>query len=156
MRVLKTALILAAILLGGVAAQAQQKGNAGDKGLGIILGEPTGISFKTYLSSKHAFDLGLAWSLDGEKSLYIHGDYLYHNHSFFNPNRGRMPLYYGIGGRIILGEHRNFAGVRVPFGVEYIFQGMPIGLFLEIAPVMDLTPKTRFDINGGLGARYYF
>lgn len=136
--------------------QAQPKGNEGDKGLGIIIGDPTGVSFKAWINSKHAFDLALAWTVERNDALHIHGSYLYHNNDFFNPNRGRMPLYYGIGGRVKANSNRTSVGVRIPFGFEYLFQGAPLGLFLEVAPILDLTPNTELDINSGVGVRFYF
>ena len=48
-------------------------------GLGIILGEPTGISFKSWLSTTTAFDMAAAWSFVDEDALHLHGDYLVHN-----------------------------------------------------------------------------
>jgi hypothetical protein len=148
---------LAGLLFISVSAvQAQPKGNEGDKGLGIIIGDPTGVSFKAWVNSKHAFDLALAWTVERDDALHIHGSYLFHNNNFFNPNRGRMPLYYGIGGRIKARNDRTTVGVRIPFGFEYLFEGAPLGLFLEVAPILDLTPDTEFDINSGLGVRFYF
>jgi hypothetical protein len=148
--------LLGLLFISVTAVQAQPKGNEGDKGLGIIIGDPTGVSFKAWLNSKHAFDLALAWTVERNDALHIHGSYLYHNNNFFNPNRGRMPLYYGIGGRVKAREERTTVGVRIPFGIEYLFQGAPLGLFLEVAPILDLTPNTELDINSGIGVRFYF
>lgn len=148
---------LVALLFVSVSSvQAQPKGNEGDKGLGIIIGDPTGVSFKAWVNSKHAFDLALAWTVEKNDAMHIHGSYLYHNNEFFNPNRGRMPLYYGIGGRVKANSNRTTVGVRIPFGFEYLFQGAPLGLFLEVAPILDLTPNTELDINSGIGVRFYF
>jgi hypothetical protein len=152
-----TILTLGALLLVSASVvQAQPKGNEGDKGLGIIIGDPTGISFKAWLNSRHAFDLALAWTVERNDALHIHGSYLYHNNNFFSPKRGRMPLYYGIGGRVKAREDRTTVGVRIPFGFEYLFEGAPLGLFLEVAPILDLTPNTELDINSGVGIRFYF
>lgn len=148
--------VLALLFISVSVAHAQPKGNEGDKGLGIIIGDPTGVSFKAWVNSKHAFDLALAWTVERNDALHIHGSYLYHNNDFFNPNRGRMPLYYGIGGRVKANNDRTSVGVRIPFGFEYLFQGAPLGLFLEIAPILDLTPNTELDINSGIGVRFYF
>lgn len=147
---------LALLFVSVSSVQAQPKGTEGDKGLGIIIGDPTGVSFKAWLNSKHAFDLALAWTVERNDALHIHGSYLYHNNDFFNPNRGRMPLYYGIGGRVKSNSNRTTVGVRIPFGFEYLFQGAPLGLFLEVAPILDLTPNTELDINSGIGVRFYF
>lgn len=156
MRTIKTVALMTGMLtLFSVAAWAQPKGDSGDSGLGIIVGEPTGISFKTFIGRRHGFDLALAWSTR-EDNFHIHGDYLFHNWGAFNPNRGRMPLYYGIGGRIRLDDDDATVGLRIPVGFEYLFQGAPLGLFLELAPILDLSPDTDFDVNAGAGVRFYF
>jgi hypothetical protein len=48
------------------------------------------------------------------------------------------------------------AGIRVPVGVSYLFAHEPIDLFLEVVPIMDVTPATDLSVNASLGARYYF
>ncbi|MEE9501339.1 MAG: hypothetical protein V3V48_04650, partial [Candidatus Aminicenantaceae bacterium] len=47
-------------------------------GLGIILGEPTGVSFKNWVGRREAFDVAVAWSFEGEGAIHIHADYLFH------------------------------------------------------------------------------
>ena len=125
-------------------------------GVGIILGEPTGLSAKKWLSSEHAVDAGLAWSFSHDTSIQVHGDYLYHRVRAFATEdiRGRIPFYFGIGGRAILGED-SVVGVRFPVGVGRTLSSAPVELFLEIVPVLDLAPDTDFDLNGALGFRYY-
>jgi hypothetical protein len=72
---------------------------------------------------------------------------------------GKVPIYVGVGGRFKVKNNKNntdeWMGVRVPFGIVYMFAG-PVDIFLEIVPVLDLTPKTDVSINGGLGFRYFF
>jgi len=46
-------------------------------GIGIMLGEPTGISLKYWINRDTAVAGGLAWSLGGY--LHVHGDFLIHN-----------------------------------------------------------------------------
>ncbi len=70
-------------------------------------------------------------------------------------DQGSLPFYYGIGGRLLLGNQAKL-GVRIPVGLNYLFANDPIGIFFEVAPVLDLVPSTRFDVNGGIGIRYYF
>ena len=127
-------------------------------GLGIMFGEPTGVSFKGWFSERSAIDGGLGWSYANEGSVHIHVDYLYHFYNVFEtPN---IPLYIGVGGRIKLknNEHNSDMrlGVRVPFGIAYQFSEVPVDVFLEIAPVLDLNPSTSGSINGAIGVRYYF
>ncbi len=125
-------------------------------GIGIIIGEPTGISMKGWLSGTTAIDGGLAWSFVRNGSFHIHADYLWHSFDVFHTEE-RVPLYYGIGGRIKT-EHQEDArlGVRVVVGVGYLFRDAPVDLFLEIAPIVDLAPSTELEVNAGFGARFWF
>ncbi|KAA0265805.1 MAG: hypothetical protein EDM75_01650 [Chlorobiota bacterium] len=127
----------------------------GGFGLGIIVGEPTGLSGKYYLSESHAIDGAVAWSFKKDAALHIHADYLYHDNSFLNVTKGRLPLYVGIGGRIKL-QDKSRIGVRVPVGIAYEFPKAPVDVFVEIVPLLDIIPDTQFDFNGAIGVRYYF
>ncbi|MBA4313218.1 MAG: hypothetical protein C0417_11375 [Chlorobiaceae bacterium] len=125
-------------------------------GLGIMIGEPTGINGKGWLTHRSAIDAGLAWSLVHRTSLHIHVDYLMHSFNVF-PQAERLPLYYGIGGRIRTNEgHNTQLGLRMVGGIEYMFASAPFDIFFEIAPILDLTPKTELNMNAGIGARFYF
>ena len=124
-------------------------------GLGIILGEPTGISFKNWIGSSTAIDGGIAWSFYNNDSFHLHADYLVHNFNIFKVKKGKLALYYGIGGRVKT-EKKSRVGVRIPVGINYIFGDAPLDIFFELAPVLDLVPSTEFGLTGGIGIRYYF
>ena len=124
-------------------------------GLGIIIGEPTGFSFKHWTSSTTAFDAAMAWSFINEGAFHIHVDYLLHSFRLIDVPEGKLPFYYGIGGRLKTSDKTRL-GVRVPLGLAYLFQTAPIDIFLEVVPILDFIPKTDFRINAALGARYYF
>lgn len=129
----------------------------GNFGIGIILGEPTGLSAKMWTTKNTAFDIGVAWSWSGDGHFHIHGDYLFHNFDLFDVSKGTLPVYIGIGARMLFRDNADDRiGVRIPVGIEYYFDGMPIAVFGEIVPILDLAPSTDFDINGGLGVRFYF
>jgi hypothetical protein len=123
-------------------------------GLGVILGEPTGISFKNWVGSRTSIDGGIAWSFSNNNSFHLHMDYLVHNFNVFKAKKGKLALYYGIGGRIKTEKSR--FGVRIPVGINYIFGDAPLDIFFELAPVLDLVPSTEFGLTGGIGIRYYF
>jgi hypothetical protein len=126
-------------------------------GLGIIIGEPTGVGIKTHLTSGNALAFGVAWSLEDENELHVQGDYLYHNYDLITVQEGEMPLYFGIGGRIKINEDADDnVGIRFPVGLDYIFANAPFDIFLEIVPILDLTPDTDFDLNGAIGGRFWF
>jgi hypothetical protein len=154
----KTALII--ILLAAVAgmSQAQTGRTGGPLGIGIIFGEPTGVSLKYWTGRTIAFDAAAAWSFADGSSFQIHGDILFHSFDLFRVQEGRMALYYGFGARLKTKDNNGDARLsfRVPIGISYEFQRVPIELFVEIAPMLDLTPKTQGAIGGGIGFRYYF
>jgi hypothetical protein len=138
------------LILNPDAAKAQA--NNGDFGIGVLLGEPTGASVKSWLSDKTAFDVGVAWSLAGRnEALHLNSDFLLH--SWFEQN-DQLAFYYGLGGRIIFADDAQ-AGVRVPLGLNYVFESIPFDLFLEAVPILDLTPEIEFAGNGAVGIRYY-
>ncbi len=124
-------------------------------GLGFMLGEPTGISFKKWTGSKTAIDGAVAWSFSGQNSLHLHADYLIHRFDLIKVEKGRLPLYFGLGARLKLEDPTRF-GVRIPVGVSYIFEEIPIDIFFELVPIFDLAPATDFKIAGSIGIRYYF
>jgi hypothetical protein len=124
-------------------------------GVGLIVGEPTGISGKYWTGSTTAFDAALAWSFVDENAFQIHADYLFHNIRLITVSEGKLPFYYGIGARLKTANDIKL-GVRVPLGFAYLFQNVPIDIFVEVVPILDVIPKTDFQINAALGARYFF
>jgi len=144
--------ILAVLVVCGSAA-AQDSG----LGLGVILGEPTGLTVKWWVGRGAAMDAAAAWSLEKRSSFHLHVDYLLHNLSLFKVETGRLALYYGMGGRIKFREDDDEkVGLRIPVGMDYLFAGAPFDVFLEIVPLVDLIPGTDFDMNGSVGIRYWF
>jgi hypothetical protein len=133
---------------------------SGRAGIGFIVGEPTGISGKRFITENTAIDAGAAWSLVKNSNFHIHADYLHHNFSIlkreFGITEGELPLYFGIGGRIRFDDDDSRVGVRLVGGVSYIFDNAPLDVFFEIAPIMDLVPKTELDFNAGAGLRFWF
>ena len=124
-------------------------------GLGIILGQPTGVSFKAWTTRNQAFDVAVAWAFDREEAVHVHADYLFHNFRLFRAEKGQFVFYYGIGGRI-KAESRTRFGIRIPIGISYLFERTPLEIFFELGPIMDLAPSTRFRMTTGVGIRYFF
>lgn len=125
-------------------------------GLGILLSEEAGISLKKWQSSKTAFDAGIAWDYDHD-FLLLQVDHVIHKFGIFRARKGRLPLYLGFGGQALIadgGEDR--LGFRIPVGIAYLLREVPLDIFFEVVPRLDLTPATDFDVNLALGARYFF
>jgi hypothetical protein len=148
-----TALLIVAAL--GLLAPGPARAQEG-LGLGIIAGEPTGLSLKTWLSPKTAVDAAAAWSFVDQGAFHVHADYLVHDYGVFHVDRGALPLYYGVGARLKVQNQDPLVGVRVPVGVDYLFAEHPIDLFFELVPILDVTPATRLNLNASVGGRYFF
>ena len=123
-------------------------------GLGVIIGEPTGLSAKLWTSEKTAIDAGVAWSFVNSGFLHIHADMLIHSF-VIDVDKGKLPLYFGVGGKLVLANELGL-GVRIPLGMAYLFDSAPIDIFLELVPVLELLPATAIGFEGGIGVRYFF
>jgi hypothetical protein len=131
--------------------------NSSGFGLGIMLGEPSGISGKLWSGEKNAFDFGLAWSTGKNSGAAMHADYIWHKMDMINVDEGALPFYYGIGVRYRSRDNSDDnIGVRVPLGLDYLFAQSAFDVFFEIVPILDLSPDTDFDINVAIGGRYFF
>lgn len=136
-------------------------------GMGLILGEPTGLSAKLWTSKVNAFDFGLGVSVGGDRISYkgsydggsrvrFHMDYLWHSFNAISSTE-RFPLYYGIGGRYNSGGGYDASlGIRGVIGIAWFPHSTPIDVFFELVPVFQLTPSTGFGFDGGVGIRYFF
>jgi len=136
------------IFAGSAAAQ-------GNFGLGIILGEPTGVSGKLWLTDRTAIDMAAAWSFSDQEAFHLHADYLLHNFDLISVSQGRLPIHFGVGARVKF-EDESALGVRIPVGLTYIFDGAPLAIFFEIVPILDLISDTEFEANAAIGIRFFF
>ncbi|MBI4351088.1 MAG: hypothetical protein HY550_06595 [Elusimicrobia bacterium] len=139
-------------MMAAVLALCVTAGFAGNYELGVIVGEPTGISAKKNLEGNKALAAAAAWSFSGDGSLSLHVDHLWFRNDVIKVEKGRLPLYYGIGGRLRL-ENRENLGVRFPVGLQYFFQSESLTVFLELVPILDVAPDTDFDLAAAVGFR---
>lgn len=141
------------IILSSIKSYSQEKGF----GLGVIIGEPTGLSAKYWLSETNALDFGLAYSFVHDKSaVSLHSDYLFHLPHLFKTELN-LPFYYGFGGRIHFNNNsKSTIGARGVAGIMWIPNSLPIDTFFEIAPVFNLFPETSLHLDLAIGCRYYF
>lgn len=134
-------------------AQATQN----DFDLGIILGDPTGISAKKWLTGGQALDFAAGWKTGQVDEFTLHADYLLHDYTILKDQQQAMVLYYGVGVRSHDRDNqRRRNGLRLPVGVEMTLGSSPLVMFAEIVPRLDLSPDTDFTIDAALGFRYRF
>lgn len=136
-------------------------------GLGFMVGAPSGLSGKYFLSSDTALDFGVGFLgyYRGRDGVHLHLDHLWHPVSLASVPAFELPLYFGVGGRLFDFDDNNdddgFAmGVRAPIGLAFDFNNVPLDVFFEVAFVVDLFVGYRdnlgADFNGAIGVRYYF
>ena len=133
-------------------------------GIGIILGSPTGLTGKIMLGRTSAIAVNAGWSFWPSSGFHMTGDYQFLFPGVIADEDGRpinsLIPYLGLGGRMRFRSNDNDddddfqAGVRFGGGLEYY--PAPIGIFIELYPVVNLVPGTKFTFEGGLGFRIYF
>lgn len=160
-------LIFALTLLFSIAIPSQIHAQRDGFGVGIVVGEPTGLSFKKFVNRTNAFQAGAAWSFHRENRVppfsgprrgffYFHLDYLKHIYLTSASSPIQIPLYIGIGGYTVLRNNDPILGLRVPFGIAMHFGSFPMDLFLEVVPTLSLVPGTNFYGGMAAGGRFYF
>lgn len=138
-------------------------------GLGIVLGEPTGLTAKYWFDDTNALDAHLSFDFTDE-AFVVSSNYLFHFDILqLRTDAAELPFYVGIGGKLQFdagneqGDKKadkddDFlsVGARVPFGADLLFTRIPLEIFIEVGIGVRLIPATRPDLDGGLGIRYYF
>jgi hypothetical protein len=168
--------LMAVSLLAAVAgsAKATEVGYGRKFGLGFVIGDPTGLTAKLWIAPTNALDFGLGfWGYGVNNRCFDNGtcpnrgysngtfnmDYLWQS----NIVRGQAQLdwHVGAGGRVIWAGNCTgdcFAlAARAPLGLDLMFNNPGfLEVFFEIAPSFIVVPGFWFEIEGGLGVRFYF
>jgi hypothetical protein len=154
-----------AVASSGVLASAASTARAQEArgfGLGLIIGNPTGVSGKGFLSPEHAIDGAVGFGLLGGEDLQLHADFLWH-FPIKQWSSAALDLYLGVGPWLGFHGHggRNeretdvSIGARAPFGLAVMFDA-PFDVFLEVAAGLRLVRKVGFHLDAAIGGRYWF
>ena len=165
------AIAVIAALIGALASPASAGDDEGmravDKGtlgIGLILGEPTGLSAKLYLKDDQAIQAAVGFAFLGG-GLQVHADYVFHPFILQERDSFVLPFYLGPGVRLISyddgRDERSFAvGLRAVAGLLFDFKEIPLDTFVEVGGVFEYWFKDGEGFNPALnaaaGARYYF
>jgi hypothetical protein len=149
-------------------------------GLGLELGEPTGLNGKYFFSDATALDFGIGYLYqhyyygDGAN---IYADILWHPTTLVSAEAFELPFYIGAGLRFWSFDYcdRNpnpdicyrgsSLGVRIPLGISFDFNSAPLDIFLQLVPVIDFVngdyydrynDRTHIGIDFSLGFRFWF
>lgn len=137
-------------------------------GLGLMIGEPTGLTAKLWTSNDNAFAFSLGNSYFGNVRFGI--DYIWQLNAF---NSRIVDLYAGLGAAIGLGSNIGWwytnknrtwyrednsigMGVRGLIGLNFIPRNLPLEFFGELGLMLGLVPGTFTNFEGAIGFRYYF
>lgn len=135
--------------------QAQERG----VGVGVVVGDPTGISVKLWTGPSNAVQFALAWKSRDQflgTRVSFSGDYLWHSFHLIKSEQW-FPVYYGVGGVLASGGGVESAlGIRGVVGLAWFPRRTPLDVFLQVAPILTLTPSTDIELEAGVGIRYFF
>jgi hypothetical protein len=125
-------------------------------GVGAMVGNPTGVNAKYWLSETQAVDGGVGFSVGKKTRFQIHSDYLFHSNGelIFQDNHP-LDLYYGLGGRMEFDDDIEL-GLRLPVGLANRMDNNTADIFAEVAPILDFIGRVGLEISIAVGARYYF
>jgi len=146
-------------------------------GLGLELGNPTGLNGKVFVSPRSAIDFGVGYILDdyyfGE-GLHVYADYLWHPVSLATTQSFELPFYVGGGLRYwnftycymgVCNYGGDAIGIRIPLGLAIDFNNVPLDIFVQLVPVLDFVggqyfnqygDRAHFAVDGSVGIRYWF
>jgi hypothetical protein len=145
-------------------------------GLGLELGAPSGITGKLFLSDSGALQFGLGAIYGhyyGGDGLHLYVDYVMHPIVLASTDAFELPFYVGVGGRFWDFDYCRAArdcgyggtvfGVRVPLGLAFDFNRVPLDIFIQLVPTIDFYRGYRYrdrsvwiDFDLSLGVRYWF
>jgi len=145
-------------------------------GLGLELGEPTGLTGKYFFSDRAAVDFGLGYIYEhyyyGD-GLHLYADLLVHPVSLASNPTFELPFYVGGGIRFWDFEYcyqgrcdygASAVGLRIPLGIAFDFNNAPLDIFLQFVPTIDFVSGDYYDrydrsyitFDFSVGLRFWF
>lgn len=160
-------LILLTALAVAPAAHATEIGSSRPFGLGIQLGDPSGLSGKYYLGGRRnaiSFAVGTYYGDRFGDSFWAGATYDFHMTELTSGGGVTIPWRVGIGGFLGSGRYKYwdryygdlFLGARVPIGLDFDLEQAPVQFYIEAALDLLVVPGITAGLDAGIGARYYF
>ena len=151
MKKITLAIFVVFCLLGAKSPAAASPG----PGLGVILGEPVGLSAKF----GNFPVVGFSWSFAGRLNATI--DMWFVDRDLIEPLHWHLGVGVSAHVKFNMGNTNAYvfgAGVRIPVGLQW-WISPELELFLEVTPGMSLSTDPNAiigpDMGGGIGIRYY-
>jgi hypothetical protein len=148
---------------GAVATDAGGRAEKGTLGLGLIFGEPTGVTAKLYLADDRAVQAAIGGSFYAD-AWQVHGEYVLHPWILQDRDTFVLPVYLGPGLRFMYynegrdGDAHVAIGLRGVIGLLFDFKQVPLDVFVEVGGVLEYDFDSGWGpgLNVGAGIRYYF
>lgn len=159
--------VVVSMLAHTAAADPESRGETkGAFGVGLVIGEPTGICAKLYLKDDQAIQAAAGSAFVGG-GIQVHADYVFHPWILEERDSFTLPVYIGPGLRVIDydkgrgGDSYVAVGLRVVGGILFDFRNVPLDAFVEVAGVGEYGFSSSqggfgLALNAGAGVRYYF
>jgi len=125
------------------------------KGMGFIFIEPAGLSLKMWFQRGAGFQAAAGWSSRRGNPFQVQADYQFFQRGLYQSLSSEFRFYAGAGAR--LDFHSDIrVSVRIPLGLDFQSWDVPLNLFLELTPLVNLNPTVGIDLRAALGVRYLF
>jgi hypothetical protein len=121
-------------------------------GLGLVLGEPSGINGQFYWDQRSSIGVTVAWST--RDWFFAAADYQRDEKLADSPPEWRW--FWGAGAYIgAPAKERGLLGARIPLGLKYHIPQSPVDVWGEIVPALRIIPDTKPEIQGGIGVTFW-
>lgn len=164
--------VVACTSLMATGARASEVAESKKFGIGGVLGQPTGFTLKYHFTPNHALTAAVGIGFYYGHNFHMHVDYGYH---FKLVSAADFDLVLWVGGGIkffyfFYRDYRPYwdrdwqyheyrregLGLRVPVGIGFNLNKVPLEVFFELAPGIAFLPWVDFFMDAVVGVRYYF
>ncbi|WP_234571488.1 hypothetical protein [Rhodohalobacter sp. 614A] len=125
-------------------------------GIGGIIGDPSGVTAKGWLSESTAIAGAFSVNLGEDYSWFLlQADFLKQN-TLAVWEEALLQSHFGGGLRVVSGDYSDYVALRAPIGIDVNAIDAPVEVFMEVVPTIDVDPEIFFYFTGAMGFRYYF
>lgn len=148
-------LLLALLLLIPSVSQARE-----GTGIGVVLGIPTGVNARHWMSNLNAIDVNAGWSLANTSRFIVNANYLWNKPDALEVGDEHLDVFFGAGLGIRTksgkADGELVFGPRLPVGISYFFTDPVVEVFGQAGLNLGLLPSADFYLDAGVGVRFYF
>jgi hypothetical protein len=144
------------VAAGLLAVPRTARAEGGPLGIGLVLGEPSGVTGMLRFRHDVALDVAVGIDVFDEDGFYVHGvvDYFFPR---FVENRAISLRPYLGAGAFLADVHDDLGfGGRAPLGLSLDLAAAPFQIYAELVLDLLILPDIDLDLGVAVGFRYYF